>query len=103
MLLHSSSHFPKAFSIIEVLVGIFVFSLGLVAVFMLLSSSMTLNELNKNKILASNLAREQIELLRNIRDTNYQRLQPWNLINPDIINTSQVFSTGSYYTLEYNA
>jgi hypothetical protein len=67
---------------------------------MLLSSSMTLNELNKNKIIASNLAREQIELLYNIRDVNYQRIQPWNLQNPDSLDYSQVFSTGSYYTLE---
>jgi len=90
----------KAFSIIEVLVGIFIFSLGLVAIFMLLSSSMTLNELNKNKIIASNLAREQIEFLRNVRDTNYDRVQPWNLQNPDSTDYTKIFSTGSYYTLE---
>lgn len=90
----------KAFSIIEVLVGIFVFSLWLVAIFMLLSSSMTLNELNKNKIIASNLAREQLELVFTIRDTNYQRIQPWNLQDPDSTDYTQVFSTGSYYTVE---
>ena len=70
------------FSIIEVLVGIFIFSLGLVSIFMLLTSALNLNELNKNKIIASNLAREQIELFRNIRDVNYATLHNWNQINP---------------------
>lgn len=88
------------FSIIEVLVWIFVFSLGLVAILMLLSSSMTLNELNRNRIIASNLAREQIELLRNIRDNNYAKLQPWNLKNPSGTDYTSVFSSGAYYTLE---
>jgi hypothetical protein len=74
--------------------------LGLVAILMLLSTSLTLNELNRNKIIASNLAREQIELLRNLRDTNYSRLLPWNLKNPTGTNYTDVFSTGSYYTLE---
>jgi len=92
------------FSIIEVLVGIFIFSLGLVSVFMLITSSLNLNELNKNKILASNLAREQIELFRNIRDTNYQTLHNWNQINPqwEYSRPEHFFSTGSYYTLENN-
>lgn len=94
----------KWFSIIEVLVGIFIFSLGLVSVFMLLSSSMNLNELNKNKIIAANLAREQVELFRNIRDVNYATLHSWNQINPEgsYSNPSDFFSTGSYYTLENN-
>ena len=70
------------FSIIEVLVGIFIFSLGLVSIFVLLTSALNLNELNKNKIIASNLAREQIELFRNIRDVNYATLHNWNQINP---------------------
>lgn len=92
------------FSIIEVLVGIFIFSLGLVSVFMLLSSSMNLNELNKNKIIASNLAREQVELFRNIRDVNYATLHSWNQINPEgsYSRPSDFFSTGSYYRLENN-
>ena len=92
----------SAFSIIEVLIGIFVFSLGLVSIYALLASSLNVNDYNRNSIIASNLAREQIELFRNIRDTNYKKLQVWNQLEPHTQNFSQIFSPGDYYTLENN-
>lgn len=91
----------SGFSIIEVLVGIFIFSLGLVSIFMLLTSSLNLNELNKNQIIASNLAREQIELFRNIRDTNYATLHSWDQIDP-FGSISNKFQLWKYYTIENN-
>jgi hypothetical protein len=39
---------------------------------------MKLNEYSKNSIMASNLSREAIELVRNIRDSNYINLYKWN-------------------------
>lgn len=72
----------SAFSIIELMVGIFIFTLGLLSVYMVLMTSINANERNKNAIVASNLAREQIEILRNIRDTNYKKLQIWNQQDP---------------------
>ncbi len=89
------------FSIIEVLVGIFIFSLGLTSIFALLTSSLNLNELNKNKIIASNLAREQIELVRNIRDTNYTTLHSWDLWDPTG-SVNNRFEIGKYYKIENN-
>jgi len=68
------------FSIIEVLIGIFVFSMWLVSIYALLASSLNVNSYNQNAIVASNLAREQIELIRNIRDTNYTQLRSWNAL-----------------------
>lgn len=98
-----------AFSIIEVMIGIFVFSLGLVAIFALLTSSLNVNELNKNSIIAGQLAREQIELVRNIRDTNYKKLKVWNQHDPDeTLNVSdrsdanKVFFPDNYYFVENN-
>ncbi len=90
------------FSIIEVLVWILIFSLWLVAIYALISSSLQLNDYNKNYIVASNLAREQIELIKNIRDTNYRTIHKWNQINPkwDYNLASNFFSTGTYYTVE---
>jgi hypothetical protein len=41
-----------------------------------------INEYNKNYIIAANLAREQIELLRFNRDYNYEVLQKFDQINP---------------------
>ena len=66
------------FSIIEVLIGIFVFSMWLVSIYALLASSLNINSYNQNALVASNLAREQIEMIRNVRDSNYQNLKAWN-------------------------
>lgn len=92
------------FSIIEVLVSILVFSLGLVSIYTLIFSTLRLNEYNQNFIIASNLAREQVELFKNIRDSNYQTVHKWNQINPlwDFSDSDNFFSTGTYYMLENN-
>ena len=103
---------PIGFSIIEVMIGIFVFSLWLVSIFALLASSLNVNELNKNSIIAGQLAREQIELVRNIRDTNYKNLKLWNQQDPSVslsktpvdetIDPDKVFFPDNYYFVENN-
>jgi len=90
----------KAITLIEVMIAIFVFTLWITSVFMLISSTARINTYNKNFIIASNLAREQIELIRNIRDTNYKNLQKWNLLRPKSWNYSLVFQPGSFYKIE---
>ncbi|MDF1682850.1 MAG: hypothetical protein P1U46_03960 [Patescibacteria group bacterium] len=42
-----------------------------------------MNDYNKNYIIASLLAKEQTELVRNIRDSNYSKIQVYNKINPN--------------------
>lgn len=88
------------FSVIEVLIWVMIFSIWLVSIFMIISSFINLNDYNKNEIIASNLAREEIELFRNIRDSNYKKVLQWNQINPWNDNYTNVFKTGSYYVLE---
>ena len=72
-----------ALSIIEVMVAIMIFATGISWIFMVVNSTVNANTYNKNYTIASNLAREQIELIRNIRDTNYKKIQAWNVKNPD--------------------
>jgi hypothetical protein len=62
--------------------------------------SINLNEYNKNEIIASALAREQIELFINIRDSNYKKLYNYNQINPSNTNHNNLFETNSYYKIE---
>ena len=99
-------HNKKAFSIIEILVWMFIFSLWILSVYALIMSSMNLNEYNKNYIIASNLAREQLELMRNIRDSNYVKIQRYNQINPwvtyDPTDPPDTFIMGSSYLIENN-
>ena len=73
----------KALSIIEVMVAIFIFTLWMSGVYMVISSTVWVNKYNHDFIIASNLAREDIELIRNIRDTNYENFQKWNTLEPN--------------------
>lgn len=90
------------FSIIEILIWIFVFSLWITWIFAIISSTLKINELNKNYIIASNLANEQIELVRNIRDSNYTIIKNYNQINPAINNYEEKFEYKKKYKIENN-
>ena len=92
----------KAFSIIEVMIAIFVFAFGLTSVFAMLSWSINMSDYSRNLIIASHLADEQIELYKNIRDSNYKKSQQWNIQNPADWFWSDVFVEGTYYKLTYN-
>jgi hypothetical protein len=69
--------------------------MGIISVFSIIINTLNLNEYNKNYIIAANLAREQIELVRNIRDSNYEKIQIYNQINPnsDIHSDNNIFAT----------
>ncbi len=94
--------YKKAFSIIEVMIGIFIFTLGISAIYMIIHSTVSMNTYNKNFIIASNLAQEQIALMRNIRDSNYSKFQQWNLLTPWAPNINNFFtgSTIDFYRIE---
>ena len=61
--------FKPGFSLIEVLVALFVLSLGVSAVFLLMSKSLRSSMDARDQIIASQLAQEGIELVRNLKDT----------------------------------
>ncbi len=90
------------FSIVEVMIAIFIFSMWMASIFMVISSSMNINHFNKNQIIASNLAAEQIEIIRNIRDDNYINFRKWNYIPNSAQDFSKVFETWKYYKVENN-
>lgn len=58
-------------TIIEVLVAILILSSILIAAFSMLNKSIDANINVKNRIIALNIAREGLEAVRNIRDTNW--------------------------------
>ncbi len=98
----------KWFSIIEVLIAILIFSLWITSVYMLIASSLKANSYNKNQIIAANLAREELELIKNIRDSNYKTYNIWNkkisnwLNSTDYNDASVYFLANHIYTLENN-
>lgn len=90
------------FSIIEIMIGIFIFSIWIISVYSLIITTLKLNDYNKNYIIAANLAREQVELVRNIRDSNYEKIQVYNQINPSTDNHSNQFQIWKNYRIENN-
>lgn len=66
----------KGVTLLETLVAIFVLVTGIVGAFSLIISVMSFTSYNSNKLIASYLAQEGVELVRNIRDTNWQ--EGWN-------------------------
>jgi len=69
----SYRHFAKTRGaiLIEVMLSLLIFSIGIIAALALLVHSTTANTMNKNRTIAASLAREGIEVVKNIRDTNW--------------------------------
>lgn len=62
----------------EALVALTVILVGMLGVFALISQSLGLTRVVADRYVASNLAAEGVEIVKNIIDTNYLRNQPWN-------------------------
>jgi Tfp pilus assembly protein PilV len=57
-----------------------VFSIGLTAIFTLLSSTMTSASYARHETVIAGLLREQMELVKNLRDTNLKNYIAWDKI-----------------------
>lgn len=61
----------KAFSLLEVLLSVFVMSVGLMTIVAVMSGSMRHSYDTRDTIIASGLAQEGVELVRNVRDNDF--------------------------------
>lgn len=68
----------KAFSLIEVIVGITVLTLVIVAIGVLAITSLRANQGNIYRLTAYYLAQEGVEGFRNMRDSNWLQNHAWN-------------------------
>lgn len=64
----------KGFTLIEVIAAIFVITVGIVGVSALVTQTISLASISKDKLIASYLAQEGIEISKNIRDTNFLKI-----------------------------
>lgn len=71
------------FSFIEVMLSVFVVAIGIIASIQLMSANLQQTLDSKNQIIASELAQEGIELVRNMRDNNWATDQPTFANFPD--------------------
>lgn len=67
----------KGFSLLEMIVVIFIISLGLVGILSLAVSSLKAGKFTKGKLVASELAQEGLEMVKNIRDENWLEEDDW--------------------------
>ncbi len=63
------------FTILEMLLALSVLSVGIMATFTLSLANLNTAKDNYQRILAANLAREGVEIVRNIRDTNWLKME----------------------------
>lgn len=71
----------KAITLIEVLITIAVFSVGILSISYLIINNIWLSERTRLKTTATMLAKEGIELTYNRRDTNIKRWWLWNCLS----------------------
>ncbi len=91
----------KAFSLIELMIAMFVFFMWVISVYAIINTTIKLNSYNRDYIIATNLSREQVELVRNIRDTNFSKIQNYRMLNPNLwYSSSNIFESGAYYKVE---
>lgn len=89
----------KGFTLTEVMIGIMILTVAIVAASNLLIGLLRTNQNNLTTLQAYYLAQEGLEAVRNIRDTNWLHNQDW--MNPDIGNKlwNQGFQKGQEYVV----
>ena len=97
------AHSKSGFTIIELMVSIVIFTVGFLGAYLLIESANNVSARSRDEIIGGNLMREQIELLKNLRDTNWITYRNWNSIEgaKDASETDTTFGSG-YYTIENN-
>jgi len=64
----------EGFTLVELLIAIAVFGIGIMAAFTLALGNWRTDKENYNRVMAGNLSREGIELVRHLRDSNWLKM-----------------------------
>jgi prepilin-type N-terminal cleavage/methylation domain-containing protein len=59
------------FTLIEIMIAIFVMAVGIISVYALVPKTISIVSSNSDRFVASQLAKEAVEIIRNIRDSNW--------------------------------
>ncbi len=65
----------RGFTLLEVLIALFVFTIGILGAFLWISRTTSLAATPGRQLVATYLAQEALEIVRNIRDTNFLEIQ----------------------------
>lgn len=73
------------FTLIEILIAITVFAIGVLAVLRVLTWNLSIMDQTSMKLQSTVLAKEWLELVYNLRDSNLEKKLPWNcVLNPEL-------------------
>ena len=64
----------KSFTLIEVLVAIFLITVGIAAALIVINQTTVFTQVTSSRLVASYLAQEGIEIVKNIRDSNFLKI-----------------------------
>ena len=79
-----------AFTLIEMLIAITVFAIGVLAVLRILTWNLSIMDHTNMKLQSTVLAKEWLELVYNLRDSNLEKKLPWNcVLDQDIYSKLQ--------------
>jgi prepilin-type N-terminal cleavage/methylation domain-containing protein len=92
----------SGFTLIELIVGMTIFSIGLAGIYALLQTTMSSVRYSQDEIIVSGLLREQIDLVNNMRDTSLHNYIPWDsaLISTQNWSLYSSIFTGALYSIE---
>lgn len=76
----------KWLTLVEVLISIIIFGVGILAISYQMISNITLSEKTKLKTTSTILAKEGIELIYNLKDTHVKKWRFWNCVELDEAN-----------------
>jgi type II secretory pathway pseudopilin PulG len=68
----------RGFTIIEVLIAIFIVTTGILGIIFVIQRTTSYLSLSSSRLVATYLVQEGIEIVRNIRDTNWLNGRQWN-------------------------
>jgi prepilin-type N-terminal cleavage/methylation domain-containing protein len=78
----------KGFTLIEVVVAVFILTIGVLAIFNVVQNITVYSRVSSSKLTAVYLAQEGIELVRNQRDSNWLAGDSWDLNLPEGVESN---------------
>lgn len=86
----------SGFTLIELIIGMTVFSIGLTGIYALLQTTLSNVNSSRDEIVVSGLLDEEMDLIVNIRDTNLRNYIPWDSLRVEPPLTQTGFASGAY-------